>query len=680
MCDAWREEIDKLLIFAGLFSATITAFTAESYKWLQPNSEDLSSTYLYFLASEYAKSHNTTLPLLPSPFNPQESITVSATSIRINTFWFLSLTLSLTTVLTGILCLQWLREFRRSSSAGPLPPKSSLGLRQMRFEGLFAWRVPEILSALPLLLQLSLLLFFAGLLDLLWDRNPIVAGVISGVVGLVVCFMGVTTVIPGAQLFFTKDEKLGVFQCPYKSPQSWLFLRITQLLVRLFIQTIPESWSRMVSEWSAVHRVLKSIQDLNWSELDMRWRSHRDATIVSWGTPKDLTDSSDIIHSLSWVHKTFSSSSPSSILPLYHSLSSLSIPAASQLISSLYQNTLLAFEDTTFRIMMDNRFSPALVQKRETIATFYLHLLEGQHGGVIKPLYIESVVRILNSQDVPVPFLDWMSTILQEIVEVLRGGAGGGATTGKTAPGIADISILIQVVACAGSSAATNSRRNIDIVNTWIILDFLLWDAPSTNTASAQTTTTALLTNHYDSAVTKSLATMNTEYLSLAASLFQNLKAWVFSTTREIDRRNRVEVCMEGLLLIFPDTLTEEELRAFSSSGFHEIRREFIEGAKELVKALVEVGDKVGAVPGIMKNTAPVMTRKDCQPPLPYSSPRHPQSHRHELERLTTVGHNQYDVEHGDATGSLENWRKLAGKFWALSQDPDDGCKSESAG
>ncbi|KAF8069146.1 hypothetical protein FPV67DRAFT_1399693, partial [Lyophyllum atratum] len=37
MCKAWREE----LVFAVLFSAAVTTFTVESYRWLQ---EDLSIT------------------------------------------------------------------------------------------------------------------------------------------------------------------------------------------------------------------------------------------------------------------------------------------------------------------------------------------------------------------------------------------------------------------------------------------------------------------------------------------------------------------------------------------------------------------------------------------------------------------------------------------------------------
>ncbi|KAF8648474.1 hypothetical protein AX16_006255 [Volvariella volvacea WC 439] len=35
MCKGWNEEIQNLLIFASLFAATVTAFTIESYKWLE---------------------------------------------------------------------------------------------------------------------------------------------------------------------------------------------------------------------------------------------------------------------------------------------------------------------------------------------------------------------------------------------------------------------------------------------------------------------------------------------------------------------------------------------------------------------------------------------------------------------------------------------------------------------
>ncbi|KAF9478481.1 hypothetical protein BDN70DRAFT_789468, partial [Pholiota conissans] len=39
-CDAWKDEVQNLLIFAGLFSAVVTAFLIESYKLLLPDPND----------------------------------------------------------------------------------------------------------------------------------------------------------------------------------------------------------------------------------------------------------------------------------------------------------------------------------------------------------------------------------------------------------------------------------------------------------------------------------------------------------------------------------------------------------------------------------------------------------------------------------------------------------------
>ena len=75
---------------------------------------------------------NATLPSPPPPFKPESKF------IRINVLWFISLSLSLTTVLVGTLCMQWLREYRHYDS---LTHRDALLLRQMRYEGLLRWKV-----------------------------------------------------------------------------------------------------------------------------------------------------------------------------------------------------------------------------------------------------------------------------------------------------------------------------------------------------------------------------------------------------------------------------------------------------------------------------------------------------------------------------------------------------------
>ncbi|TFK57928.1 hypothetical protein BDN72DRAFT_732251, partial [Pluteus cervinus] len=145
----------------------------------------------------------------------------------INIYWFLSLTLSLASVLAGILCLQWLREYKRPIS---MSFEDKLRYRQVRYEGLVAWKVPRIITFLPVLLQVSLVLFFVGIVELLWERNLIVAITILIPIASITFFLVATSSIPIFQAFSIrvnsdKDRISKMIQCPFKSPLSWLIYR-----------------------------------------------------------------------------------------------------------------------------------------------------------------------------------------------------------------------------------------------------------------------------------------------------------------------------------------------------------------------------------------------------------------------------------------------------------------------
>ncbi|KAF9478479.1 hypothetical protein BDN70DRAFT_808714, partial [Pholiota conissans] len=90
-CDAWKEEVQTLLIFAGLFSAVVTAFLIESYKFLLPDPNDA----IIGLLTQIANGPNTTFSQPNS--NLAASFTQTPSSVRINVFWFISLILSLAT-------------------------------------------------------------------------------------------------------------------------------------------------------------------------------------------------------------------------------------------------------------------------------------------------------------------------------------------------------------------------------------------------------------------------------------------------------------------------------------------------------------------------------------------------------------------------------------------------------
>ncbi|KAF9484143.1 hypothetical protein BDN70DRAFT_770232, partial [Pholiota conissans] len=224
-CSAWKEEVQTLLIFAGLFSAVVTAFVIESYKFLQPDPNAAVVGLLFHIAS----SINNSSPFPPSvdPSSISTPFSQTSSSVRINIFWFLSLILSLTTVLVGTVSLQWLREHQ---SYGGFSAKEKIAILHMRTVALEVWWVPQIFAALPVLLQAALTLFLAGLIDFVLPLGRKLTISVCIVIGLTLLFLAATTLLPTLQyfLFFTGfyPYRQPPDPCAFKSPQSRVVLTI----------------------------------------------------------------------------------------------------------------------------------------------------------------------------------------------------------------------------------------------------------------------------------------------------------------------------------------------------------------------------------------------------------------------------------------------------------------------
>ncbi|KAF9525754.1 hypothetical protein CPB83DRAFT_771570, partial [Crepidotus variabilis] len=223
--EAWKDEVQNLLVFSGLFSAVLTALLVESYKSLQP---DTKEALLFQLVTHLTSSANSTGSSAHAVIEQTNTFTPSASSKRVNTLWFLSLVLSLGTALVGITAQQWLREHLRPAVEGVnlhhLP-----ALIYMQSEALDRFYVPQIFAALPLLLITSLIFFFVGMMDFLWDLNHHVAIPIIVVISLIFIFIFLTTLLPGLQPYLVhlsspRKSSTPRAPCPYKSPQSWVFL------------------------------------------------------------------------------------------------------------------------------------------------------------------------------------------------------------------------------------------------------------------------------------------------------------------------------------------------------------------------------------------------------------------------------------------------------------------------
>ncbi|KAK1216180.1 hypothetical protein PQX77_021194 [Marasmius sp. AFHP31] len=262
----WKEDIDTLLVFAGLFSAVVTAFTIESYQWLEEQPED---TTVALLKQISWKQINGTTPPDSQPFE------VSTSVVRINVLWFLSLILALVDALFALLCKQWLREHSRHTHTRT--PNEALALRWLRNQSLERWHVPTILASLPMMLELALFLFLTGLLELLRTRHPILFGIATGVIVLTALFYIGTTIIPSVNIIrqtlqvtpALRDMRTGrdttyspvdfimslptlEYTCPFKSPQAWAAFRCFKFISHISSPTFRPFRSLWMSRYISV--------------------------------------------------------------------------------------------------------------------------------------------------------------------------------------------------------------------------------------------------------------------------------------------------------------------------------------------------------------------------------------------------------------------------------------------
>ncbi|RXW21344.1 hypothetical protein EST38_g4513 [Candolleomyces aberdarensis] len=224
VCSAWKDQIDNLLLFASLFSAVVTSFIIESYKLLKVDHQELTSAVLLGVHNQLdsiLRQGTFVPPLVP---DPTPHFTPSSSAIAINMCLFLSLMLSLSTVSVGILCLQWLREYAREPDVSL---KHIIAIRHFRLRGLEDWWVAEIIGLLPLMLQISLFLFFIGLALFLLNTNETVAIPVCCLIGITVLILVATSIIPAFHAVYAKWENTDDdhSMCPYRSPQAWVIRR-----------------------------------------------------------------------------------------------------------------------------------------------------------------------------------------------------------------------------------------------------------------------------------------------------------------------------------------------------------------------------------------------------------------------------------------------------------------------
>ena len=228
------------------------------------------------------------------------NFTPNAYDVQINVLYFISLTLALSVSSVCILGKQWIREYQRDLSVSPC---DAARVRQMRFESLQRWKVPQIMAALPVILLLALMLFFAGLLVQLWNvSDRTTAAAVLVIVALTILLVIVTTVVP-AWVSLRHDHSLFA---PFRSPQAWIVLYVVRRLQHWYhpndnyythVFTIER-----VQNWKASHPILNSWAEHFLKIEPQRWFDHKRSSVhcvLRW-VAEVLRNSSEMEKSVLW--------------------------------------------------------------------------------------------------------------------------------------------------------------------------------------------------------------------------------------------------------------------------------------------------------------------------------------------------------------------------------------------
>jgi hypothetical protein len=203
---------------AGLFSASLTAFIIQSYKMLIPNNSDTMVLLLERVTQQLAAMSNASTSahapasVAPDPFVP------TASAVVCNVLWFLSLGFSLACALSATLVEQWVRNYLLATEGRPLPHERARVFEYL-YKGLQKFRMAAVVETIPMLLHISLFLFFAGLVEFLRPVNFVISMLIFAMLLFCIMIYALVTVIPA----FHRN-------CPYRTPFSGWFWRVMQAL------------------------------------------------------------------------------------------------------------------------------------------------------------------------------------------------------------------------------------------------------------------------------------------------------------------------------------------------------------------------------------------------------------------------------------------------------------------
>ena len=178
-----------------------------------------------------------------------------------------SLTSSLFSAFLAMLGKQWLNRYASVDMRGSAIERSQN--RQRKLDGIVTWYFDHVMEALPLMLQIALLLLGCALSRYLWEINTTIASVVIGVTSVGVLFY-LFIVVAGAAFV----------SCPYQTPSARILRSIPDI-----ISLIPDTFHYIPHIPGILHSILSTLIEQSWSySVIMFWgeeSTHSQTNIVN---------------------------------------------------------------------------------------------------------------------------------------------------------------------------------------------------------------------------------------------------------------------------------------------------------------------------------------------------------------------------------------------------------------
>ncbi|PBK80953.1 hypothetical protein ARMGADRAFT_817135 [Armillaria gallica] len=254
MLEGWRDGLDVLLVFAGLFSAVVTTFVIQTSQNLQVDYGQVTATLLFELIDvQRAAANGSFVNDVPrSDLTPFSDFRPTISDLLVNGLWFTSLSFSLATTLFAVLTKQWIHQYIAMPKG---TPQDRCRIRQFRYMGLEQWGVGFIIGLLPLLLSMSLGIFLVGLVLSLVPLQAAIASIV-----------GTITLVSFAAYFVSNFLPIMYPLCPYKTLLSqYIFLSYTYI-----IHLITLVSSALTPTKSPPRKPPRKFRDIEHAAVDLR--------------------------------------------------------------------------------------------------------------------------------------------------------------------------------------------------------------------------------------------------------------------------------------------------------------------------------------------------------------------------------------------------------------------------